>query len=43
VDSRTRLIPIGKYFEIRISVDGDSAVTCIVPRVALKIIREPKP
>lgn len=38
-DSATRLIPIGKYFEIRISLDGN-AVCVIVPRVAIKITRE---
>ena len=41
-DAVVRLIPIGKYFELRISLDGN-ALTCIVPRVALKITREGKP
>ena len=41
-DAVTRLIPIGKYFELRISLDGN-AVCVVVPRVALKITREEKP
>jgi hypothetical protein len=41
-DSVTRLIPIGKYFELRISLDGN-AVCVVVPRVAVKITREGKP
>jgi len=41
-DSVTRLVPIGKYFELRISLDGN-AVCVVVPRVALKITREGQP
>jgi hypothetical protein len=42
-DSRTRLVPLGKYFEIRIGVDGGNAVCVVVPRVAIKIARAGAP
>jgi hypothetical protein len=37
--SVTRLVPIGKYFELRISI-GSNALSCVVPRVAIKVSRE---
>jgi hypothetical protein len=38
-DVIVRLVPIGKFFEFRISIDGN-AVCVVVPRVAIKITCE---
>jgi hypothetical protein len=40
--SRTRLIPTGAFFELRISIDGN-AVIAVMSKSAVKITREAKP
>jgi len=38
-DARVKLIPIGRFFELHISLGDGDAVTVVVPRIALKIRR----
>jgi len=39
-DSKVSLIPIGHYFELRVSVGEGDGISVVVPKVAVKIIRQ---
>jgi hypothetical protein len=39
-DSRIKLMPVGQFYELRITLDDGNAVLCVVPKAAIKITRE---